>query len=365
MIRPSMDLLPRRVVVAMIVTWLPLAVLTVAGGNFLAGVSVPFVYDLDAHVRFLLALPLLIAAEVIVHSRLRAIVEEFKERDLIAHSDRGSFDAIVAAAMRLRNSAAVELCLVVLSFTVGYWLWRSQASLHVATWYGVAANDAWSFTWAGYWYVFVSIPIFRFIILRWYFRLFIWYFFLIRVSRLRLQLNALHPDRAGGLGFLSLSADAIAPVLIAQTVFLSGVIGNQIWHDGATLPQFKFLIGGFIGFLMLVALAPLSVFALQIATAKLNALREYGLIAAAYASEFRLKWLHAPVRPEKLLGNEDFQALADMGNSYAVVRETGLLPFGRAVVVRLLVLLALPLAPLALTMFPFEVLLQQLVKLVL
>jgi hypothetical protein len=366
MIRPSMNLVRRRIIAAIVVTWLPLAVLTAIGGDFLAGVSVPFVYDFDVHVRFLLALPLLIAAEVIVHRRVRAVVEQFDERNLVAPSDRRSFEAIVSATMRLRNSAVIELSLLVLSFTVGYWLWRSQASLHVATWYGAGANDSLSFTWAGYWYVFVSIPIFRFIILRWYFRLFIWYLFLIRVSRLRLQLNALHPDRAGGLGFLSMSADAIAPVLIAQTVFLSGLIANQIWHEGATLPQFKFLIGGVLGFLMLIALLPLSVFALQMAETKRAALREYGLLAAQYASEFRKKWLRAPpARSEELLGSADFQSLADLGNSYAVVHEMGFLPFGRNVVVRLLVLLALPLAPLALTMFPFEVLLQQLIKLVL
>jgi len=256
MIRPSMDLLRRRVIAAVVITWLPLAALTAAGGGFLAGVNVPFLYDLDVHVRFLLALPLLIAAEVIVHRRVHAVVEQFEERNLVAPADRRAFEAIVSATLRLRNSVAIELLLLVLSFTAGYWLWRSQASLHVATWYGSSANDALSFTWAGYWYVFVSIPIFRFIILRWYFRLLVWYLFLLRVSRLRLELNPLHPDRAGGLGFLSLSTDAIAPVLIAQTVFLSGLIANQIWHEGATLPQFKLLIAGVLGFLMLIALVP-------------------------------------------------------------------------------------------------------------
>ena len=59
MIQPSMDLLRRRIIAAIVVTWLPLALLTALGGNFLSGVSVPFVYDLDVHARFLLALPLL------------------------------------------------------------------------------------------------------------------------------------------------------------------------------------------------------------------------------------------------------------------------------------------------------------------
>jgi len=366
MIRPSMDLLGKREVAAVVVTWLPLAVLTALGGTFLSGVSVPIVYDLDVHVRFLLALPLLIGAEVIVHLRVRAAVDQFRERNLIAPADQQTFDNIVSSTMRLRNSVTIEILLLVLSFTAGYWLWRSQASLHVATWYGTGANGSFSFTWAGYWFVFVSVPILRFIMARWYFRIFIWYVFLFRVSRLRLELNALHPDRAGGLGFLNLSVDAITPVLMAQTVFLAGVIANQIWHDGATLPEFKVLIGCALGFLVLIALLPLGFFALQMAEAKRTALREYGTVAARYASEFRQKWLQGwRAHKDELLGSGDFQSLADLGNSFEVAQEMRLLPFNRNVVMRLLILIALPLTPLALTMFPFEVLLQQLIKVVL
>jgi hypothetical protein len=366
MIRPSMDLLGKREIAAVIVTWLPLVVLTALAGGFLSGVSVPFVYDLDVHVRFLLALPLLIGAEVIVHRRVRVAVDQFGERNLIAPADQQKFDDIVSSTMRLRNSVTIEISLLLLSFTVGYWLWRSQASLHVATWYGTTANGAFTFTWAGYWFVFVSVPILRFIMARWYFRIFIWYVFLFRVSRLRLQLNALHPDHAAGLEFLNLSVDAITPVLMAQTVFLAGLIANQIWHEGATLPEFKVLIGGTLGFLMLIALLPLGFFAFQMAEAKRAGLRDYGVLAAQYSSEFRRKWLLGRrVRDDELLGSADFQSLADLGNSFAVVREMRLLPFSRNVVMRLLILIALPLAPLALTMFPFEVLLQQLIKVVL
>jgi hypothetical protein len=366
MVQPSMGLLQRRVDLAVAVTWLPLAVLTILSGDFLSGVRVPFLYDLDVHVRFLLALPLLIGAEVIVHHRLHAAVEQFRERDLIASEEQQAFDSIVSSTMRLRNSVVIELLILVLSFTAGYWLWRSQASLHVATWYGTETNGAISFTPAGYWYVFVSVPILRFILARWYFRLFIWYVFLFRVSRLRLQLNALHPDRAGGLSFLNLSVDAITPVFMAQTVFLAGVIANQIWYEGATLPEFKILIGGVVGVLMLIALVPLGFYALQMAEAKRTALREYGLVGARYANEFRQKWLRGwRTHDDELLGSGDFQSLADLGNSFAVVQEMRLLPFNRNVVMRLLILIALPLAPLALTMFPFEVLLQQLIKVVL
>jgi len=365
MVQPSMDMLPRRVVAAAVVTWLPLAVLTAVGGGFVGGVNVPFIYDLDVHVRFLLALPLLIAAEVVVHRRLRAVVDQFRERELVLPADERAFDDIISGAMRLRNSVPIEVALLVLAFTAGHWLWSSQASLHVASWYATPANGSISFTLAGYWYAFISVSIFRFIILRWYFRLFVWYMFLFRVSRLRLHLNPLHPDHAGGLAFLTLSADAIAPVLIAQTVFLAGVIGNQIWHEGATLPEYKLLIGGFMAFLMLIVLLPLAFFAFQMAAAKRAALREFGLLAARYTGDFRQKWLHAPqAGGNELLGSADIQSLADLANSYSVVRDMRMLTFDRNLVVRVVILIGLPFVPLLLTMFPFEVLLQQLVKVV-
>jgi hypothetical protein len=100
--------------------------------------------------------------------------------------------------MGLRNSIVAEILLLALAFTVGSWLWRTYVTLDVATWYAVPGEGSLALTWAGYWYVYVSLPIARVLLFRWYFRLFIWYMFLWRVSRLRLRLNPLHPDRAGG-----------------------------------------------------------------------------------------------------------------------------------------------------------------------
>jgi hypothetical protein len=252
--------------------------------------------------------------------------------------------------------------LLALSFT-GYYLWRSHATLHVSTWYADVSDSGMQLTGAGHWLAFVSLPVARFIVLRWYFRLLIWYVFLFRVSRLRLRLNPLHPDRAGGLAFVSDSVYAFMPVLIAQSVFLSALIGNQIWHEGTKLPEYKFLIAGVLVFLMLSVLLPLAFFSLQMMRARREALREHGLLASRYASEFRQKWLRdADASGGGVLGSADIQSLASLSVSFDVVREMGMLPFGRKVVIRLAILLALPLAPLILTMIPLEELLAKLVK---
>jgi hypothetical protein len=356
LLRPPTDLLARRIIVISAVTWLPLLLLTALSGQAIGGVGVPFLYDLGAHARFLLCVPLFIGAEVIVHRRIKMTVRQFLDRGIVAPEDQPRFESLIASAMRVRNSVLAEVLLLAFAITGGYWLVPRYVTMKMATWYAVPIADQTHLTAAGYWYLFVSLTIFRFLWVRWYFRLFVWYRFLWQVSRqIRLRLNALHPDRAGGLAFLSGSVFAFAPVLLAHTIGLAGIMGGRIWHEGATLPQFKLEIAAWVLFLMLLVLMPLFFFVIQLADAKRTGLREYGLVASRYVAEFRRKWIegHA-AQDEALVGSADIQSLADLSNSFEVVQEMRLVPFGRATVLRLALLTALPLAPLTLTMIPLE-----------
>jgi hypothetical protein len=358
LVRPPADLVQRRIIAFIVVTWLPLLVLTVAGGTAFGGVQVPFLVDLDVHIRFLLALPLLIGAEVLVHQRIRVTISQFIDRGIIAPEDRPRFDELIAATMRLRNSAAIEIILIVCSITLGYWIWRNQMTLHVGTWY----VDEDRLTVAGWWYAFISLNLFRFVLLRWYFRLIVWYVFLWRVSRLPLRLNPLHPDRAGGLGFIGNSVFAFTPLLLAHTVVLSGVIGGRIWHEGMKLPAFQIEIVAVVAALMVVVLLPLAFFVPKLALAKREALREYGLLATQYVDEFRAKWMRDR-RPdeEPLVGSADIQSLADLSGAHDVLREMRFLPFGRQTIMMLAIVIALPYLPLLLTMIPFEELVSRII----
>ena len=88
----------------------------------------------------------------------------------------------------------------------------------------------------------MSLPILRFLLLRWYFRLSVWYGFLWSVRSLPLHLNLFHPDRAGSLGFLASGVPAFTPVSVAQSIMVSGMIGNRTWHAGMSLSAFKIQI---------------------------------------------------------------------------------------------------------------------------
>jgi len=356
--RPPIGLVERRIAAGILLTWLPVFMMTWIGGTALGGTRVPFFFDIETQVRLLVALPLLIGAEPLVHAQISTQVRQFIERGIIAPADRGRFEAIVEDTMRLRNSMAIELVLLASAIGIGFWVWREQFASRVGTWY--MAQD--QLTAAGAWYGFVSLGLFRFVLFRWYFRILLWYVFLWRAARLPLQLNALHPDRAGGIGFLAGSLTALAPVLLAQSATLAGVIGGQILFEGAKLAAFQIEIGVAVAGLAAMAIVPLVFFAVPMLRAGLRGKLEYGVLAMHYVAGFREKWLRGVAAREPLVGTSDIQSLADLANANEVVAQMGVLPVNLKALVRFAVLLALPFAPLALTIIPLNELISRILK---
>jgi hypothetical protein len=362
----ALTLVHRRILVAVLITWLPLLLLSAWEGRAWWGdVEVPFLLNAEVHTRLLLALPLLIVAELAVHLRMRRLLAQFVARNLFADQDWPRVHAAVDSAMRLRNSVVAELLLIAIIIGVGIPL-RSYITVDASTWAtgtAAAGSSGWvNLSLAGWWQAVVSVPIYQFILVRWYFRIFIWTRFLWQLSRIDLRLVPTHPDRVGGLGFLGNIVYAFAPVLLAHGVLLSGLIADRIFFDGAKLPQFTVEIICAVGILVFVVLGPLLVFAGQLARAKRTGLGEYGVLAQRYTREFDRKWLRGDRDPaEPLIGSADIQSLADLGNSFEVIKTMRLTPFSKETVLQLAVVTVSPVAPLLLTMISFEELLKRLV----
>src|SRR6184192_2499881 len=217
----------------------------------------------------LVALPLLIAAELVVHRRMRPLVQQFLQRSVVPESAMTRFNAAIASAFRLRNSVLAEVLLIAFVYVVGIQIvWRQYLALDSATWYAIPSVDGSKVSLAGMWYGYVSLPILQFLPVRWYFRLFIWSRFIWQVSRIELSLVPTHPDRVGGLGFLSNTVYAFALLAVAHGALLAGQLANRIFFLGATLPEYKVEIAVTVGVLICVVLGPLLVFAPQLAQAK-------------------------------------------------------------------------------------------------
>lgn len=359
-----LELLYRRILVITSIAWLPLMVLATIGPFAGTASRLSFLRDVEVHARFLVALPVLIAAELIVHSRLRPTVHRFVERRIVLPADFPRFQRAIDSALKLRNSIPAEIALLAFVYTVGLWVWHDRVPIGADTWYA-GAGGRWHLTPAGYWYVFVSIPIAQFILLRWYMRFFIWFRFLWQVSGMDLNLIPSHPDRCAGMGFLGKTSYAFGPILFAQGAMLAGVVASRVLYRGESLLSFKLQIAGVIAFFVVAILGPLMMFTPRMAAAKRKGLADYGLLAQRYVEGFQQKWVVGEPAPgDELLGSADIQSLADLGNSYGLVRDMRVVPFGLEDIVRLAAVTATPFLPLLLTIWSPEELIMRLIKVV-
>lgn len=361
----ALQLLGRRIVFLVALAWIPLLILTAAQGNALPGsIQLPFLHDIELHIRLLVAMPILIGAELLVHKRMRSVVGTFVERRLIPPEAMHQFEAVIASAVRWRNSALSELLLLVAVYVIGIlFIWRTQVSLEIDSWYGTVSDDVFHHSWAGWWLILISLPIFQFLLLRWYFRMFIWGRFLWQVSRIKLNLLFSNPDRCGGLGFLSQIIYAFAPILFGQGVLLAGMICDRVFYAGAKLTDFQFEIVGLIVLEMIFILGPLMVFSPQLIETKRIGLLEFGNMTHRAVHDFHMRWL-TPKQPgeQSLLDPPDIQSLSNLGTSYEYMKQLSWIPFTLQNVLQLAILGLLPISPLLLSMFSVEELLGKLIK---
>ncbi|HVP00297.1 MAG TPA: hypothetical protein VMT15_19635 [Bryobacteraceae bacterium] len=363
LVKAPLDRVGWRMIVITLFAWAPLLVLTILSGHLLSGVKIPFLRDIEVHARLLIALPLLIAAEVVINARLRMILLQFVDRQIITSAVISKFEQITESAIPLRNSAMIELGLLAFIFIAGAFWWKGILAIQSDTWYAATTASGKVFTPAGYWCRFVSLPFFQFIWLRWYLRLAIWARLLWQVSRLDLNLVPSHPDRCCGLGFLGESAFAMWPFLLSHSVLFSGFFADRILYEGGKLPDYRIEIVLLALFLYLLALGPTCVFAPRLIRRRREGLSAYGALASEYVIGFHSKWIEGQ-RPsdEPLVGTADIQSLADLANSFEVVQHIRPFPFGRPAIIAVAVLTALPILPLSLTMFSPQELVAQLLR---
>ena len=357
----------RRVLVTVLVTWVPLLILSIAEGHAWGrSVALTFLQDVETQVRLLVAAPLLLLAEVRVHRELLPIVRRFVTNGLIPDAARPQFDAAIASALRLRNSVVAELLLIVFVYLVGIpFVWRDQVALDVNSWYATAADGQLHPWLAGWWAGLVSMAVFQFLFVRWYFRLFIWARFLWQVSRIGLDLEPTHPDGRAGLHFLALTERAYRLVLLAAGTVLAGMMANRIFYTGARLLDFKVEIVGTVALLVSVILGPLLAFTPQLRAARRNGMEEYGMLGQRYAREFGRKWTRGRhLTEEPLLGSADIQSLADLRNGFLVIEGIEWAPFGMRNVLTLAMITLAPVAPLLLTTFSIEELLDRVLRVI-
>ncbi|WP_267225865.1 hypothetical protein [Dyella silvae] len=353
----------RRILFAMAIGWLPLALICAVEWLLLHRTSsAAFFSDVAAYARFLLAVPILILSDYIILPRLEAIAQYFVRSGLVLPDDQPRFDQAVASARRLSRGVwptvgmaiAVYTLVIVIGVTVSPealldWQ-RGEGSLHLSV--------------AGWWHMLVSAPLVLGLILSWLWRLGVWMRFLHLLSRMELRLVPSHPDKAAGLEFVALSPRIFAPLGFAIGVLAAGTLGNEVMHlhldpmDHIAVPVATAIV------VVALLVSPPLLFARKLMLTRRSGVFEYGALARRVGAVFEAKWLaNDQTIDRSALGEQDFSATTDLYSVAANVYAMQPTLFDPRVAASVAIATLVPFAPIWLAVIPTKVLLTHLVGL--
>jgi len=350
-----------RIAAALALGWVPVVALAIVD-RLATGRVDPLMRDLSVHVRLLVAVPLFLVAgavlDVLADRVLRRLVDEGFVGD-----EQARFALLVRRTDRLRRARTPELLLAALSLCAGVGTlvgWMRPAGI-------IGGEAATALSASRVYYGVVALPLSLFLFARALWQWAIWTRLLGGLSRLALRLEPAHPDRRGGLAFLKRPSLAFMALwLTAVSCVLSAGWGTRILVEGVRVTQFTGELGAFLVLALSLAFGPLLLFTPRLYVAGVRGRRQLSALATEYARRFRERWLSREAPEEALLGTPDVQSLADLSTTYRETSErASALLFSRRDPGVLVVLLLVPMLPLALTEIPLDTLIRKVGELVL
>lgn len=366
LVEPNKPKTIARAVLISMVAWAPL-ILLASVQSFTTGQDklTDLLFDFAVHARYLIAVPLFIMAEPFTLSTLGKTARHFVEADLIRESDRPRFESITASARRLLNSIAAEILVVLLAYCTVFILLGMISLETIPDWH-MLTKEHLSFSWAGWWHVFVSIPIASILLLGWLWRLFLWSLLLWRVSRLDLHLVPAHPDLCGGLQFVGASLRAFPLLSFALGAVVAGGVANRVVHQGMHLVDYKYIIATLVVVILILFVAPLTVFTREILQTRRRGIFEYGALAGAVGREMERRWLNPESNvDEGVLEVPHFSATTDLNQIVSNVYQIKTVPLDLQDLIAVIVAVLLPFVPVLLYEIPLNIIVPDLMKLLL
>ena len=311
------------------------------------------------HVRLLIVIPLLFLCESLLDPRVAVFVRTIVRWEVVPEIALPALESETARIGRWKDSRLPDAVCLLAAVLMS--LIAPELSLLGTTAAYSLNRTAGGPTLTGLWYGMVCLPLFRFLMFRWLWRLGLWCCFLWRVSRLELNLVPTHPDGAAGLGYLEVVHAEFATLILATSAAASAAFAEGLVAGTTNFTALYPAAALMLGIDAAMFLGPLCIFVPNLWLSRVTGLETYMGLAARYVNDFDRKWVGA-ARREQLLGSPDVQALADLSTSIRVVRDMRLVPVSRRLVLILAAAALLPLLPLLLLRYPIAELAQKLFK---
>ena len=323
-----------------LLTWVPLFVCALAEG-LVEGWRGSFLNDIGVHARLLVALPAAVWAERPIAHRLDRAVRYLAEAQLIDDANREAASAAIRRAERLRDLRWLEpaLALVALALS-GHDLWVGLQG--VPTWVFPHQPPNFPVSIAGWLYLGIAAPLFRFIALRWLWRLAVWGLLLAGLARARLRIDPAHPDGTGGLSVLVSAHTSFGWITGALGVSLAGNLSTEKILFARHVTDYWTEIITFASITPLVFLLPSLAFAWPLERARREFHENYGSASADFAHRYAVGRIDPETRSPMPVGTSDTSSHTDLVTSFASVAGTHFIPFNRFQYLKLLVPSAVP-----------------------
>jgi hypothetical protein len=336
----------RKIVFFSVFTWVPLLILSVLQSSvFNPGLKVSLLTDIVVWARFFIAMPILFYTERLLKHEVGRSVAHLIDSGIISENNHDDYEKIILKICRIRDSKFAELIIFAVAYCVVFFYWRASGETEMAS--------SWQFQHgkelspAGFWYYYISAPIFQFLLYRLLFKFLLWVGFLYKISRIDLNLIPINPDLSGGLSFLGVTTAFFGFIGLAQGCVVSAQIAEFIVKNNVPLTDFKVTIFTNIIVLLLLFLFPMIFFIRKLTRVRFDGLLEYGVVSQKYVNSFNNKWVkNINPQNEQLLGSADIQSLADLFNSFQIVAKMSVFPFTFKQIIYLAVLIAIPFIPL-------------------
>ncbi|MCX7023940.1 MAG: hypothetical protein NT080_04895 [Spirochaetes bacterium] len=357
---------PRAILLACI-CYLPQLLLAMADGVF-DGSILGFRHDYAAIVQYLVTVPLLVLADAFVDPYIRGAIAQFDEAGIIPEGKEGEYRDLASRYARAARSRWVDLAAILLSLPIG-WSWilpdlaAARADPSFTPWLAAGSGAGVRLSLAGIYAGAIANPLSWYLLIRWIWKAFVWVAFLYRVSRFELRIRPGHPDRAGGLGFLSTAQSAFGILIFALGCNVAATTAYNTTIEGTRLTDYANLVilAGFIVLAPSIFIAPLLAFTRRLYRAKREGTRVWGIYASRVAREVdeRLaETLTADRRSGEGIGmvsgelGDAIGAAPDIREAMDTIRQMHVVPFDFISLGRLFLAAAGPLLPLILDSIP-------------
>jgi len=340
----------RRAIFFALLTWLPLLILALIDGTMIGDkTDINFWEDITIHIRFLFVVPFLILVEKTIDE---SFVDFFKTTErIISRDNQKIFDRLVGTIDRMSNSYIPEIIILVSIYLIIILRWNDLPIFNSSREF-LAQPNVNKLSPAGWYYFFVSFPFYLLMVFRWIWRWMIWFYSLVRISRLRFKIEALHADKMGGLGYLNLVPLAFTFLFLAPSAGLAASFGMEILYDGKSLNQYYIEILMYGLAVPIILYSPLLFFAPMMKKAMSRSIHQFGDLLTRHNNDYYEKWITGPPpKGDQLLGSVDNSSLSDINGSYGPVQGTKLVPLNYKMIFTSIILILLPFIPLIFTSF--------------